>query len=393
MSSTVQSSAVAIEVSPTAVHAAAADGAYDGLTATGIAVELRPYTSEDAPAVLQLLESASDRSSYYRFFSTSKLAPADYVRRLGDSTLTTVAVVVIDRDRVVAVGSLHPCADQPAAAPAEAELGVLVADDRQGDGLGTLIVEDLLARASLSGVALSWPSCYRPTVRCSTCSGTRASPSPQHLSDGEVEVTLDVASADRTLRRVADRQAHAEVASLDHVLRPRSVAVVGAGKHRHTVGRQVLDHLLRSGYTGRLFAVNPDALRIGDVPGFASVRDIGQPVDLVVLAVRPESVPVVAQDCAASGVRALLTLTAGFGEAGGGETRPRCFGCAGMPGCAWSARTASASRTPSRACAWTRPSCPKGYRSVPPRSCRSPARPPSPCSMRSSTEALVSRAW
>ncbi len=284
-----------------------------------MAVELRPYTSDDAPAVLNLLESASDRSSYFRFFSVSKQAAADYVRRLGDPTLTTAAVVVNDRDRIVAVGSLHPCGDQPAAAPAEAELGLLVADERHGDGLGTLVVEDLLARASLLDitqvVAIVMPT-NGAMIDVFKNSGFVVS---QHFSGGEVEVTLEVASADGTLRRVADRQARAEVASLDHVLRPRSVAVVGAGRHRHTVGRQVLDHLLRSGYTGRLYAVNPDGLRIGDVPGYASVRDIGEPVDLVVLAVRSESVPIVAQDCAASGVRALLTLTAGFGEAGSSE--------------------------------------------------------------------------
>jgi acyl-CoA synthetase (NDP forming)/L-amino acid N-acyltransferase YncA len=321
-SGSVQSPAVAAERRPTTDQATVTvEGAYDGLTATGIAVELRPYAPEDAPAVLQLLESASDRSSYYRFFSTSQLAAADYVRRLGDPTLTTSAVVVVDRDRIVAVGSLHPGAEEAVRAALEAELGVLVADDRQGDGLGTLIVEDLLARALLSGVS-QVVAVVMPTnsamLDVFKNSGFAVS---QHFSNGEVQVTLDVASAQRTLRRVADRQARAAVASLDHVLRPQSVAVVGAGKHRHTVGRQVLDHLVRSGYPGRLFAVNPDALQIGSVPGYASVRDIGQPVDLVVLAVPSESVPIVAQDCAASGVRALLTLTAGFGEAGGSASQ------------------------------------------------------------------------
>ena len=97
-------------------------------------MEFRPYTHDDAAQVLQLLESVDERSSYFRFFSVSKRAAADYVRRLGDPTLTTIAVVVIDRERIVAVGSLHPCGGHPAAAPAEAELGVLVADDRHGDG-------------------------------------------------------------------------------------------------------------------------------------------------------------------------------------------------------------------------------------------------------------------
>jgi succinyl-CoA synthetase alpha subunit/L-amino acid N-acyltransferase YncA len=296
-------------------QAPAGTGPYDALTATGLAVELRPYAVDDAPAVLQLLESAGERSSYQRFFSVSRQAGVDYVRRLGDPGATAAAVVVVDRDRIVAVGSLHPLEGAPAAA-GEAELGVLVADDRQGDGLGTLVVEDLLARALLSGlstvVAVVLPT-NAAMLDVFTNSGFVVS---QHYEQGEIEVRLDVASADRARRRVADRQARAQVASVDHLLRPTSIAVVGAGRHPHTVGRQVLDHLVGAGFTGQLYAINPDALSIADIPGYAGVREIGHPVDLAVLAVRADAVPGVARDCAAAGVRALLTLSAGFGESG-----------------------------------------------------------------------------
>ncbi|MFL6099411.1 MAG: GNAT family N-acetyltransferase [Actinomycetales bacterium] len=293
---------------------------YDALTATGLAVVVRAFMSPDADGVTALLAGASERSRYFRFFGVSERAGQDYVRRLGSPEQTAAAVVVVDRGRIVAVGSIHPCSDAPGATD-RVELGVLVADDRQGDGLGTLVVEDLLARAHLLGavtvVAVVMPNngAMLDVFKNSgfTVRATRHS--------GEVDVTIDVAADARTRQRVADRQARAEVASIDHVLRPSSVAVVGAGKHRHTVGRQVLEHLQRGGFDGPLYVVNPDAVHIGSVPGYKTVRDIGRPVDLVVLAVNAAAVPAVARDCAAAGVRALLTLTAGFSEAGGGPAQ------------------------------------------------------------------------
>lgn len=297
-----------------------AHGSYDALTATGLAVVLRPFTPADVTGVTALLDGASERSRYFRFFGVSPRAGQDYVRRLQNPEQTAAGVVVVDRGRIVAVGSIHPCIDASGVCD-RVELGVLVADDRQGDGLGTLVVEDLLARAHLLGVAtvvaevMPNNGAMLDVFKNSgfTVRATRQS--------GEVDVTIDVAADARTRQRVADRQARAEVASIDHVLRPSSVAVVGAGKHRNTVGRQVLQHLQRGGFDGPLYVVNPDATNVGPVPGYKTVRDIGRPVDLVVLAVHAAAVPAVAQDCAAAGVRALLTLTAGFSEAGGGQAQ------------------------------------------------------------------------
>jgi acyl-CoA synthetase (NDP forming)/RimJ/RimL family protein N-acetyltransferase len=288
---------------------------YDALSSTGLAVELRPYAEGDAPAVRTLLAEATERSSYHRFFTVSRRAGEAYVELLADPENTCAAVVVVDRGSIVAIGSLHPCS--PAEGEArEAEFGLLVADERHGDGLGTLVLEDLLSRAHvlhLDAVVAVVMSSNRDMIRVFQDSGFVVA---QEFDSGEVRVRCAVTAADQAIQRVADRQCRAEVASLDHVLAPASIAVVGAGQHRHTVGRQVLDHLLRAGFTGRLYAVNPQALPVGSVPGFANIREIGDQVDLVVVAVHTDAVPSVARDCAASGVRAVLALSAGFGEVG-----------------------------------------------------------------------------
>jgi RimJ/RimL family protein N-acetyltransferase len=134
----------------TRVTGALPGGSYDALTATGTAVELRPFTAGDEPALHEFLAGVSDDSSYRRFFTASRAAGDDYIDHLGDGRRTVAAVVVLDREVIAGVGSLH--AADASSGPLEAEVALLVDDRHQGQGLGTLILEDLLARALVLGV-------------------------------------------------------------------------------------------------------------------------------------------------------------------------------------------------------------------------------------------------
>ncbi|MGW0651302.1 acetate--CoA ligase family protein, partial [Streptomyces umbrinus] len=80
----------------------------------------------------------------------------------------------------------------------------------------------------------------------------------------------------------------------------------------------VLDNLREAGFTGRLYAVN-GALQekeLGGVPAYGSVRDIPEPVDLAVVAVRAERVPEVVAECGEHGVQGLVVVSAGYAESG-----------------------------------------------------------------------------
>ncbi|HEX9579767.1 MAG TPA: acetate--CoA ligase family protein [Gemmatimonadales bacterium] len=105
--------------------------------------------------------------------------------------------------------------------------------------------------------------------------------------------------------------------SLDPILRPRSIAVVGASRQPNTIGWQILDNLLRSGFAGPVYPVNPKAAAIHSIAAFPSVKAIGAPVDLAVIVVPKEHVLDVARDCLETGVRGLVVISAGFKEVGG----------------------------------------------------------------------------
>ncbi|HYS78781.1 MAG TPA: acetate--CoA ligase family protein [Candidatus Dormibacteraeota bacterium] len=104
--------------------------------------------------------------------------------------------------------------------------------------------------------------------------------------------------------------------SLSAILRPRSIAVVGASRHPQSIGREILHNLVRSGFTGPIFPVNPNAASVHSIKCYPGLRDIPDPVDLAVIVVPKEIVPRVVEDAIAKQVRGLVVITAGFKEVG-----------------------------------------------------------------------------
>lgn len=105
-----------------------------------------------------------------------------------------------------------------------------------------------------------------------------------------------------------------EAARLQPMFAPRSIAVVGASDNASRIGGIPLDYLLRFGYAGRLYAVNP---RGGTVQGLQSVprlTAIGEPVDMAILAVPQNLVESVLEDAIEAGVKALVLFSSGFAE-------------------------------------------------------------------------------
>jgi len=99
-------------------------------------------------------------------------------------------------------------------------------------------------------------------------------------------------------------------------LNPASIAVVGAGERATSSGGAVLRNLQRSGFRGRIVPVNPKGGDILGMKAATSLRELDQPVDLVTILVKPDSIVQVVDEAAQSGHRNILVLPGGFAEAG-----------------------------------------------------------------------------
>lgn len=103
---------------------------------------------------------------------------------------------------------------------------------------------------------------------------------------------------------------------LNPLFAPKSVAVFGASERADSVGQIVFQNMLESGFKGELYPINPKSAEIQGKRAYASIADIKEPVELVVIATPPKTVPEIIESCGIHGVKAAVIITAGFGEAG-----------------------------------------------------------------------------
>lgn len=131
-----------------------------------------------------------------------------------------------------------------------------------------------------------------------------------------IELVLDLEPTETSLEVMTAREHRAESRSIQRLLFPRSVAVIGASRAEHSVGQTVLRNLLSGDFSGPVYPVHPTAVAVAGVRAYASVLEIPDDVDLAVVAVRADAVHEVVEECAGKGVRGLVVVSSGFGEVG-----------------------------------------------------------------------------
>ena len=104
--------------------------------------------------------------------------------------------------------------------------------------------------------------------------------------------------------------------SLDKIFAPATIAAIGASDKQGTVGFALIDNLLKSGFKGKIFPVNPGHSTIAGRKSFSSVKRIPETVDLAVIATPAKLVPNVIRECGEAGVGGVVIISAGFKEAG-----------------------------------------------------------------------------
>lgn len=275
------------------------------LLTDGGTVEVRPARAQDFEAVRAMHAALSPDNMYLRFFSMSPSAAEWEARRVcrePDSDHT--ALLAWQDGRLVGVGAY-----EPAGKPGVAEVAFAVADDMHGRGIASLLLEHLVWRARQRGLEAFTGETLAENSEMLRVFADAGLPAKRRITGGTVELTFPLPVGDdnyrlgQYLEAVASRESRADVASLRPLLRPRSVAVVGASRRRGTVGRAILRNIVTGGFTGPVYAVNPRAraMEMEGVPCVASVDDLPGQVDLAVIACRRPRCPRWRSSAAATG--------------------------------------------------------------------------------------------
>jgi len=285
----------------------------------GSVAHVRPIRPEDADGVRRFHAGQSAESIYLRFFAPLKqLSDRDVARFTEVDYHERVALVATVHDDIIGI------ARYDSIDATTAEVAFNISDAYQGRGVGSVLLEHLSAIAREEGVRRFVADVLpqnRKMISVFTEAGYEVS---HHYDDGVIAVSFTITPTEQSQAVFMAREHRAESVSMRGVLFPGTVAVVGASRRADSIGHQLLHNILTGGFTGSVYAVNPEAEEVQGLPAHRTVGDIGREVDLAVIAVPAESVLEVVRDCAGAGARALLVVSAGFAEAGPeGEVRQR----------------------------------------------------------------------
>lgn len=104
---------------------------------------------------------------------------------------------------------------------------------------------------------------------------------------------------------------------LSFLFNPKQVAVIGASASPQKIGYAIVSNLVKSGYQGKIYPINPKAKEILGLPCYPSIGKVNDKVDLAVISVPAKFCVQVAQECGEAGVKGAIIVTAGFKEVGG----------------------------------------------------------------------------
>ena len=301
----------------------------DVLLSDGRTARLRPIRPDDGPALRSFGQKLSRETVYFRFFAPrraisdeeiSHFVTVDYRERLALVALVDGELVAVARyDRVPAPlrGDLPTgTSSGPDQGGGEAEVAFVVRDDHQGRGLGTVLLEHLASAAVARGIGRFVADVLPDNHRM--IGVFRSAGFGEHvlLDSGVIQVTLELAAQPEYIERVEEREWTAAVRSIEHILRPRSIAVIEARAEQGSAGHDIVANLLAGEFTGDVYPVNPQADSVGGLRSYRSVSEVPGPVELAVLAVPAHRMAEVVRECGMKGVGGLVVVTSGEADRG-----------------------------------------------------------------------------
>ncbi|MEU7784410.1 acetate--CoA ligase family protein [Amycolatopsis sp. NPDC049159] len=106
------------------------------------------------------------------------------------------------------------------------------------------------------------------------------------------------------------------LASMTRIMKPASIAVIGASAEAGKIGNSVMKNLVGGGYAGEIHPINPKAAEILDRKAYASIADVPGDVDVAVFAIPAKFVPAALEEAGKKGVAGAILIPSGFGETG-----------------------------------------------------------------------------
>ena len=278
----------------------------DGSTAC-----IRTVRAEDGPPLADLHARLSQETVRLRYLGAHPRLSEDELARLLKTDADQCVLVVERGNRLIA------CAQYDRVPGSDvAEVAFVVDDAHQGLGLGTLLLEYLAHEGRRHGLKRFAADTFLENNQMVQVFRDAGFTQRSRLESGVIRVVMDIAPTEEALAALYERDRKAAARSMERLLRPRSVAVIGASRTRGTVGHELVRNLLNGDFQGPVYPVNPTATHIASLPCFPDIEAVPGEVDLALVAVAAKLVPEVVAGCGRKGVGALVVVSSHFAEDG-----------------------------------------------------------------------------
>jgi len=280
----------------------------------GYRVLLRPIEKSDVPLWLAFVSRVSPNTLYYRFhYIPKQMTEEDAIRYCTVDYVNSyayVAEVGKGKDRkIIAIARYYRLPNKHSA-----EVAFMIDDAYQSVGLGTKLIEALVDVARENYIDIFEADVLGENRQMMIAFRDYGFHVASQLQDGVYHVTFPIKQTKEVDEKEAFRDRTAIVASLQPIVNPKAVAIIGAARNVGTIGNLLMRCILQSGYTGIVYPVNPNTDAVLSVKSYPSVMDIPGKVDMAIIAVPAAIVNKVADECGQKGVRALIVISDGFKE-------------------------------------------------------------------------------
>jgi len=280
----------------------------------GYRVLLRPIEKSDVPLWLAFISRLSTLTKYLRFHNVPKeMTEEDAIRYCTVDYINSFAYVVEigkGKDRkIIAIARYYRLPNKRSA-----EVAFAIEDAYQNIGLGTRLLEALVNVARENDISIFEASVLAENLQMMETFRDYGFHVSSDLEDGVYSVTFPIKQTRSVDMKEAHRDRTAIIASLQPIVNPKSVAIIGAARYPGTIGNLLMRCILQSGFSGIVYPVNPNTEAVLSVKSYPSVLDIPGKVDMAIIAVPAAIVNKVADQCGRKGVRALIVISDGFRE-------------------------------------------------------------------------------
>ncbi len=228
--------------------------AWDVILADGSTARVRPVAPVDIPGITALHGRLSKETVRLRYFGAHPhLSDPELLALVEKEGFDHLALVAERAGQLVGVAQYDRII-----ASAVAEVAFVVDDAHQGLGIGTLLLEYLASEGRRYGLKRFAADILFENSRMVNVFQAAGFTQHSQLEDGVIRVVMDISPTTEALRALYERDRKAAARSMQRLLRPRSVAVIGASRSPGTVGHELVRNLVTGGSGRPGFPGQPD---------------------------------------------------------------------------------------------------------------------------------------